>query len=106
MRPTLTVASSLRPNDPWWRDVSLPSRMAAAELGRVMRLIAKAAGENEPVTGVAVVIRVPSSTRVEEQRPGWADPMLAWPLHSNPADVVVFEKSLINPHATPARPRR
>ena len=55
MRPALTVASSLTPHLPWWRNVSMPSAMLVRALEMVVRNIGKAA----PRSGVAVTIRVP-----------------------------------------------
>lgn len=59
MRPMLTVASSLTPHLPWWRNVSLPSGMVEKAISMVTRNIA----EKAPKDGVAVVIRVPEKPR-------------------------------------------
>lgn len=67
MRPTLTVASSLTPHEHWLSNVSMPAWMVPGMIHLVVTEIAMAAGENEPVTGVAVVIRAPTR-RGESQR--------------------------------------
>lgn len=61
MRPTLTVASSLTPSLPWWRNVQMSSFMLPKAISMVTRNIA----ERAPRDGVAIVIRVPGSTRAE-----------------------------------------
>lgn len=86
MRPMLTVASSLTPHLPWWRNVSMPSAMVEKAISMVARNIA----ERAPRSGVVVVIRTPGATRAEDQRPGWADPMLAWPLSGERAAMVML----------------
>lgn len=61
MRPTLTIASSLTPHLPWWRNVSLPSGMVEKAVSMVLRNMAGI----EPRDGVAVTIRVPSRELAE-----------------------------------------
>lgn len=58
MRATLSVASSLAPTLPWWRNVSVASERVTGVLGlAILRVIAA-----RPGSGVAVTIRVPGES--------------------------------------------